>query len=112
MSRSKVLPQGSNPGCAYANGPSEDLESALREISSGLVWCRGLAWSRFGCFGFVGFPDGFDMFKCTFDSSKRLGLGCAPLLNKAFTLHALNQMLIVVSQPYPHINVPCRYHTT
>ena len=33
------------------------------------------------------FPYGFDMFKCTFDSSKRLGRGCAPLLNKALTLH-------------------------
>ena len=41
----------------------------------------------FGCFGFFGFPDGFDIFKCTLDSSKRLGRGCAPLLNKAFTLH-------------------------
>ena len=36
-----------------------------------------------------GFPNGFDIFKCTFDSSKRLGRGCAPLLNKAFTLHGL-----------------------
>ena len=27
------------------------------------------------------------MFKCTLDSSKRLGRGYAPLLNKAFTLH-------------------------
>ena len=33
------------------------------------------------------FPMVFDMFKCTLDSSKRLGRGCAPLLNKAFTLH-------------------------
>ena len=41
----------------------------------------------FGCFGFFGFPDGFDIFKCTLDSSKRLGRGSAPLLNKAFTLH-------------------------
>ena len=41
----------------------------------------------FGCLGFFGFPDGFDIFKCTLDSSKRLGRGCAPLLNKAFTLH-------------------------
>ena len=38
----------------------------------------------FGFFGFFGFPDDFDIFKCTFDSSKRLGRGCAPLLNKAF----------------------------
>ena len=42
--------------------------------------CLGL----FGCFGFFGFPDGFYIFKCTLDSSKRLGRGCAPLLNKAF----------------------------
>ena len=41
----------------------------------------------FGCFGFFGFQDGFDIFKCTLGSSKRLGRGCAPLLNKAFTLH-------------------------
>ena len=41
----------------------------------------------FGCFGIFGFPYGVDMFKCTLDSSKRLGRGCAPLLNKAFTLH-------------------------
>ena len=33
------------------------------------------------------FPMVSDMFKCTLDSSKRLGRGCAPLLNKAFTLH-------------------------
>ena len=33
------------------------------------------------------FPMVFDIFKCTLDSSKRLGRGCAPLLNKAFTLH-------------------------
>ena len=31
-------------------------------------------------------PMAFDMFKCTLDSSKRLGRGCAPLLNKAFHL--------------------------
>ena len=30
------------------------------------------------------FPMVFDIFKCTLDSSKRLGRGCAPLLNKAF----------------------------
>ena len=44
----------------------------------------------FGCFGFFGFPYVFFfkyIFTCTFDSSKRLGRGCAPLLNKAFTLH-------------------------
>ena len=41
----------------------------------------------FVCFGFFGFPYGFDIFKCTFDSSKKLGRGRAPLLNKAFTLH-------------------------
>ena len=41
----------------------------------------------FGCFGFFGFPYGFDMFRCTFDSPKKLGRGRAPLLNKAFTLH-------------------------
>ena len=35
----------------------------------------------------LGFPIVFDIFKCTLDSSKRLGRGCAPLLNKAFTLH-------------------------
>ena len=29
-------------------------------------------------------PIVFDIFKCTLDSSKRLGHGCAPLLNKAF----------------------------
>ena len=33
------------------------------------------------------FPMALDIFKCTLDSSKRLGRGCAPLLNKAFTLH-------------------------
>ena len=33
------------------------------------------------------FPMVFDIFKCTLDFSKRLGRGCAPLLNKAFTLH-------------------------
>ena len=38
----------------------------------------------FGSSGFFGIPDGFDIFKCTFDSLKRLGRGCAPLLNKAF----------------------------
>ena len=38
----------------------------------------------FVCFGFFGFPDGFYIFKCTLDFSKRLGRGCAPLLNKAF----------------------------
>ena len=32
-------------------------------------------------------PMVFDISKCTFDSSKRLGRGCAPSLNKAFTLH-------------------------
>ena len=33
------------------------------------------------------FPMVFDIFKCTLDASKRLGRGCAPLLNKTFTLH-------------------------
>ena len=33
------------------------------------------------------FPMVLDIFKCTLDSSKRLGRGCAPFLNKAFTLH-------------------------
>ena len=33
------------------------------------------------------FPMVFDIFKCTLDSSKRLGRRCAPLLNKIFTLH-------------------------
>ena len=33
------------------------------------------------------FPMVFDIFKCTLDSSKRLARGCAPVLNKAFTLH-------------------------
>ena len=33
------------------------------------------------------FPMAFYIFKCTLDSSKRLG-GGAPLLNKAFTLRA------------------------
>ena len=41
----------------------------------------------FGCFGFFGFPMVVDTFKCTLYSSKRLGRGRAPLLNKAFTLH-------------------------
>ena len=41
----------------------------------------------FGCCFYFGFTDGFDIFKCTLDSSKRLGRGCAPLSNKAFTLH-------------------------
>ena len=41
----------------------------------------------FGCFGCLGFAYGFDVFKCKLDSPKRLGRGCAPLLNKAFTLH-------------------------
>ena len=30
----------------------------------------------------------YNIFICTLDSSKWLGRGCAPLLNKAFTLHA------------------------
>ena len=34
-------------------------------------------------------PMVFDISKCTLDSSKRLGRGCAPLLNNAFTLHEL-----------------------
>ena len=38
------------------------------------------------------FPMVFDSFKCTLDSSKRLGRGCAPLWNKAFTL-----------QEFPHV---------
>ena len=61
-----------------------------------VVWCclvfsmvfDSVCLDLFGCFGFFGFPDGCCyIFKCTLDSSKRLGRGCAPLLNKAFTLH-------------------------
>ena len=37
----------------------------------------------FSFFGFFGFPEGFYFFKCTLDSSKRLGRGRAPLLSKA-----------------------------
>ena len=44
------------------------------------------------------FPMVFDIFKCTLDSSKRLGRGCAPLLNKAFTLHE-----------FPYIRVTAAY---
>ena len=32
-------------------------------------------------------PMAFDMYICALDSSKKLGRGRAPLLNKAFTLH-------------------------
>ena len=48
---------------------------------------NNLCIDLFGCFGFFCFPIGFVYFKCALDSSKRLGRGCAPSMNKAFTLH-------------------------
>ena len=43
----------------------------------------------------------FDMFKCTLDSSKKLGRGCAPLLNKAFTLHEFPYVYIYIYKRLP-----------
>ena len=57
-----------------------------------LVWCSQWFLIVFALTSLVllvslVFPMVCDMFKCTFVSSKRLGRGCVPLLNKAFTLH-------------------------
>ena len=63
----------------------------------------------------VVFPMVFDMFKCTLDSSKRLGRGCAPLLNKAFhftrasmykRLPCINDFPSQVSPPYTYEGFP------
>ena len=73
------------------------------------------AWTSLVVLVSLVFPMVYDIFKCTLDSSKRLGRGCAPLFNNAFhftrvsmykRLPCIIDFPLQVSSPYIYEGFP------